>query len=229
MLTRVLFSFPSLHPAFPFISAVFQTTSEEDRQAFLAFSTGRSRLPSNTSGVALVLDADSRHDDARLPTASTCSYAFHIPAYSSAAVLRDRMLKAIYSCRAIDNDGSTQGLFGGLDAAAFAEEDAADGAEERAAAAPSGGDGPRWLRPLGPYFQLPSVGADDDDWAAADERAASEAGSSALWDGESTRSSRRATAPPRHCSSLLVPCLFESVPLFLYLMSMGPRRKPLST
>lgn len=67
------------------------------------------------------------------------------------------MLKAIYHCRAIDNDGSTQGLFGALDAAAFADEDAegaaAGGRSGAARGAGAGGDGARWLRPLGPYFQ----------------------------------------------------------------------------
>lgn len=137
--------------------------SEEDRQAFLAFSTGRSRLPAHTAGVSLVLDADARRDDARLPTASTCSNAFHVPAYSSAAVLKDRMLKAIYSCRAIDNDGATQGLFGALDAAAFADEDGEGasgggrgGVGGRGAGASLEGAG-RWLVPLGPYFQVRSL------------------------------------------------------------------------
>lgn len=94
--------------------------TDEDRSAFLAFATGRSRLPVDNSRKALVLaPADESHGDSRLPTAGTCSMTFYVPRYSSFEVMRERVLKAIHSCRAMDNDTRARGnLYGDLDAAA---------------------------------------------------------------------------------------------------------------
>lgn len=99
---------------------VLEEGTDEDRSAFLAFATGRSRLPVDNSRKALVLaPADESHGDSRLPTAGTCSMTFYVPRYSSFEVMRERVLKAIHSCRAMDNDTRARGnLYGDLDAAA---------------------------------------------------------------------------------------------------------------
>ena len=42
--------------------------------------------------------------DTRLPTASTCFFDLHLPRYTSAEALAERLKYAIYNCRGIDLD-----------------------------------------------------------------------------------------------------------------------------
>jgi histone H3/H4 len=115
--------------------------SDADRRAFLAFATGRSRLPSALppGGVALVIDGPLHEPLDCLPRAATCSFTFFVAPASSAEALRERLLYAIRNCCVIDADGThADGLFAmsNDDDAAHAREGAAalddDAADEEA-------------------------------------------------------------------------------------------------
>jgi hypothetical protein len=101
---------------------VLEAGSDADRAAFLAFATGRSRLPVSvraaTAGggsshgepvLLLDMDGESSETRVRLPTSSTCSYTFHLVRTPSAEALRERLLRAIYECTSIDRDRAGAG------------------------------------------------------------------------------------------------------------------------
>jgi hypothetical protein len=84
---------------------VLESFNEEERQMFLRFVWGRSRLP--------VSDADwtreftihaLRAGDDKLPIAHTCFFSLEMPNYSSYEVMRKKLLFAIVNCQAIDID-----------------------------------------------------------------------------------------------------------------------------
>ena len=84
--------------------AMWQALGEftrEERIAFLKFTWGRSRLPAHYRFVVdqMMVVGDS---DGRLPSASTCFFQLHLPPYSSAAVLKERLLYAVTHCLAMD-------------------------------------------------------------------------------------------------------------------------------
>jgi Ran GTPase-activating protein (RanGAP) involved in mRNA processing and transport len=125
---------------------ILGAASEADRRAFLAFATGRSRLPPAGNAQqqhALVLSVNSGAAMDSYPRASTCSIAFYIAPASSLEAMRERLLYAIHNCPVIDGDGVRGGgrLFALADAGPLA---AAASAEAEAAAAEgndAGGDG----------------------------------------------------------------------------------------
>ncbi|OWZ23507.1 HECT E3 ubiquitin ligase [Phytophthora megakarya] len=88
--------------------------SHEERSAFLRFVWGRSRLPASPDEFPQRFKLQSfnqqragRSVDAYMPVAHTCFFSIEIPAYSSEAVLREKLLYAIYNCQEIDGDGDS--------------------------------------------------------------------------------------------------------------------------
>ncbi|KAK1947830.1 putative E3 ubiquitin-protein ligase HERC1 [Phytophthora citrophthora] len=88
--------------------------SHEERSAFLRFVWGRSRLPASADEFPQRFKLQSfnqqragRSVDAYMPVAHTCFFSIEIPAYSSEAVLREKLLYAIYNCQEIDGDGDS--------------------------------------------------------------------------------------------------------------------------
>ena len=74
---------------------VLRELSGQERKQLLGFVWGRSRLPVNCE-TPFVIDSSSSGDgDAQLPTSHTCMFQLHLPRYSSAAVLKERLLTAI--------------------------------------------------------------------------------------------------------------------------------------
>jgi Ran GTPase-activating protein (RanGAP) involved in mRNA processing and transport len=141
--------------------AILGAGTAADRRAFLAFATGRSRLPPAGSGQhALVLSVASQAPMDSYPRASTCSVAFHIAPASSLEAMRERLLYAIHNCNVIDADDARPGgrLFALADAAAGRPATAAAAAADDVAAAEERG-----------------VGGGDDDGTAAASAAATEA------------------------------------------------------
>ncbi|KAE9024104.1 hypothetical protein PF002_g4103 [Phytophthora fragariae] len=88
--------------------------SHEERSAFLRFVWGRSRLPASADEFPQRFKLQSfnqqragRSVDAYMPVAHTCFFSIEVPAYSSEAVLREKLLYAIYNCQEIDGDGDS--------------------------------------------------------------------------------------------------------------------------
>jgi len=86
-----------------------ESFNTEERQMFLRFVWGRSRLP--------VADSDwtqqftihiLRAGDDKLPIAHTCFFSLELPNYSTYEVLRKKILFAIFNCMAIDVDFNPQ-------------------------------------------------------------------------------------------------------------------------
>lgn len=77
--------------------------TREERNLFIRFAWGRSRLP--VSG-DFRFRCDETHvhgdPDAHLPTTSTCFFQLHLPRYTSAAALKEKLLYACYNCRDMD-------------------------------------------------------------------------------------------------------------------------------
>jgi len=77
----------------------------EERQLFLRFVWGRSRLPVSEGDwtqefTVLALNAG----DDKLPISHTCFFSLDLPMYSSYEVMRKKLLFAIFNCQAIDID-----------------------------------------------------------------------------------------------------------------------------
>lgn len=83
---------------------VVSDMSNDDLAALLAFTWGRTRLPVEHSGDHLILQLLEGRGDDYLPQAHTCFFTLDLPEYSSEAVMRAKLLYAIYGCAAIDND-----------------------------------------------------------------------------------------------------------------------------
>jgi len=98
----------SLSAASPLTKFLFQALHSfnmEERQLFLRFVWGRNRLPATDSdwSQTFTINQLSAGDDA-LPIAHTCFFSIDLPNYSTAEVLRKKVLYAIYNCTAIDVD-----------------------------------------------------------------------------------------------------------------------------
>ena len=87
--------------------------SAAERRAFLRFACGRSRMPHdspqpgtvNGRGLDIQLMSPTvDRPDAYLPVAHTCFFSLELPAYSSAHIMRARLLYAITEGVAIDTD-----------------------------------------------------------------------------------------------------------------------------
>lgn len=108
--------------------------SPEQRSLFLRFVWGRSRLPSSAAEWGetrfTIHTKQTARPDACFPVAHTCFFSLELPAYSSAAVCRERLLYAITNCQAIDID-TTSGARENRAMAAWSSDD-----EDEAAAKP---------------------------------------------------------------------------------------------
>lgn len=100
------------HPTVLNLWSALQSFSVEERQLFLRFVWGRNRLPAADSdwSQAFVINtmtpasgSSSTMDDL-LPAAHTCFFQLDLPAYSTAEVMRSKLLYAVHHCQAIDTD-----------------------------------------------------------------------------------------------------------------------------
>ena len=76
--------------------------SREERQLFVRFAWGRSRLPLGGSYRFRLNEHNVDDPDAHLPTAGTCFFQVTIPKYTNYASLKAKLLYAIYNCRDMD-------------------------------------------------------------------------------------------------------------------------------
>jgi hypothetical protein len=89
---------------------VMRDFSMEERSLLLKFVWGRARLPLTRDGFSskFKLQPFSRSPaDSYLPVAHTCFFSLEVPAYSSEAIMRKKLLYAIHNCTAIDADDTS--------------------------------------------------------------------------------------------------------------------------
>ena len=83
---------------------------DEEKQRFLRFSWGRTRLPLVEQGWTHRFVVSTSHvakefsPDKFLPEASTCFFQLNLPEYSSKLIMKERLLFAITYCSSIDMD-----------------------------------------------------------------------------------------------------------------------------
>jgi len=83
-----------------------ESFNTQERQMFIRFTWGRSRLPLNESDWAMqfTIRPLRTSDDTHLPISHTCFFSLDLPTYSSFKILRKKLLFAILNCQAIDID-----------------------------------------------------------------------------------------------------------------------------
>eukprot|EP01012_Entosiphon_sulcatum_P010360 TRINITY_DN16038_c0_g1_i1.p1 TRINITY_DN16038_c0_g1~~TRINITY_DN16038_c0_g1_i1.p1 ORF type:complete len:4478 (+),score=532.68 TRINITY_DN16038_c0_g1_i1:861-14294(+) len=92
------------HPTAKLFWEVCAQLTDRDRSQLLKFTCGRSRLPCK---FILRPYKTSGNPDAYLPVAHTCFYQLDVPAYSTADVLRRKLVYAIYNCQSISDKAAT--------------------------------------------------------------------------------------------------------------------------
>ena len=94
---------------------VFEDFDDEQRQMYLKFVWGRSRLPidmktlKDKHTIALAMNMDKTG----FPHAHTCFFSIDIPNYPTDKIMRDKLLTAISMCGEIDTDGTPMQDFNG--------------------------------------------------------------------------------------------------------------------
>ena len=85
---------------------VLTSFSHEERQLFIRFVWGQSRLPYNPSDFTQKFEIwpHPRDDDRVLPVSHTCFFSLELPRYTSQEVMRAKILYAINNGYAIDTD-----------------------------------------------------------------------------------------------------------------------------
>eukprot|EP00457_Paulinella_chromatophora_P002488 gb/GEZN01002493.1/.p1 GENE.gb/GEZN01002493.1/~~gb/GEZN01002493.1/.p1 ORF type:complete len:801 (-),score=154.23 gb/GEZN01002493.1/:58-2190(-) len=82
-----------------------ESFTSEERQMFLRFVWGRSRLPVSDNDWTQEFQVHLlRAGDDKLPVAHTCFFSLELPNYSSYDILRKKIVFAIFNCLAIDVD-----------------------------------------------------------------------------------------------------------------------------
>ncbi len=89
---------------------VLKSLPAVDRAQFLRFVSGRSRLPPEDREFGPLIiqplqrTGGDQNPDQFLPEAHTCFFTLVLPLYSSAEVLKEKLLYAIHTCKEIDTD-----------------------------------------------------------------------------------------------------------------------------
>jgi len=92
-----------------FMWQMLKDFTHPQRQLFLRFVWGQSRLPASAAQftqkfeIMGVVNAANNPDSA-LPVSHTCFFSLELPRYSSLEIMKQRFIYAIYNCHAIDTD-----------------------------------------------------------------------------------------------------------------------------
>ena len=95
---------------------VLREFTPKERELFLRFVWGRSRLPLTTEDfkqkfAVIPFQMRGQGDvDRMLPMSHTCFFQLELPRYSSKEVMKQRLLVAITSCVGIDTDGAAANI-----------------------------------------------------------------------------------------------------------------------
>lgn len=94
-----------------------ESFSSKEKQLFLRFVNGMSRLPSNPADFMQKFELTPArfNTDQDLPVSHTCFFSLELPRYSSYDILRAKLLYAICNCTAIDTDFNTESSAWGQD------------------------------------------------------------------------------------------------------------------
>jgi len=104
--------FHATDPHVKMLWEVLEMFTSEERQLFLRFVWGRSRLPVSSEDFdqKFVIMTCPRNSDHTLPVSHTCFFQLELPKYSATEILRKKLLYAITECRAIDTDHAVQNV-----------------------------------------------------------------------------------------------------------------------
>ena len=97
--------------AVQFFWKVLTDFSNEERQLYLKFVWGRSRLPLDSASFRMkhtINKMDRRNPDSNYPMSHTCFFMLDLPDYSSEEICRERLLYAIHNCQDIDADDTSR-------------------------------------------------------------------------------------------------------------------------
>jgi hypothetical protein len=85
---------------------VMEGFSHDERQMFLRFVWGQSRLPLNPADFQQKFEimGHRNNTNAALPISHTCFFQLELPRYTQREAMRDKLLYAIKNCNAIDGD-----------------------------------------------------------------------------------------------------------------------------
>lgn len=102
---------PQSSPLIKFFWAALESFNTEERQLFLRFVWGRSRLPvsENDWNQPFTINALHGGSNDTLPLSHTCFFSIDLPPYNSYDKLREKLLYAIVNCQAIDIDFTADG------------------------------------------------------------------------------------------------------------------------
>jgi hypothetical protein len=92
---------------------VLEESSHKERELFLRFVWGRSRLPLTSEDWEqrfVLMPCHRPSPDLNLPMSHTCFNQLELPRYSAKHILRDKLKYAINECRAIDTDHQAQNI-----------------------------------------------------------------------------------------------------------------------
>jgi len=87
--------------------------THKQRRNFIRFVWGQSRLPTKSEDFREkfgILSCHGRDNDQVLPVSHTCFFTLELPKYSSAEIMKKKLLYAIDNCTAIDTDFVAQNV-----------------------------------------------------------------------------------------------------------------------
>jgi len=87
-----------------------ESFSNEERQMFLRFTWGRTRLPMTLNDFPQrfkIQAFNSSPADQYYPVSHTCFFSLELPRYSTLDIMKEKLRYAIYNCQEIDGDGET--------------------------------------------------------------------------------------------------------------------------
>jgi hypothetical protein len=98
-------------PHITYFWEVLTEMTPKERQLFLKFVWGRSRLPASKTFTHMKITklVPRGPVDSYLPVTHTCFFTIDLPPYNSKAVMKDKLLYAITHCTAIDLDTTPTG------------------------------------------------------------------------------------------------------------------------
>ena len=82
-------------PPPPWVGQVIHEMPVETKKRFLFFSTGSDRVPIKGLGNLNFVISRNGTDEARLPSASTCTYELMLPAYATQALFDEKLDTAL--------------------------------------------------------------------------------------------------------------------------------------
>ena len=102
----VLDGYSDTSPPVRFLWQVLEGFGDEDRQDFLHFVWGRSRLPATEAawaaagrGCRFKISRNPSLGDGSMPVSHTCFFQIELPEYSSVEIAKEKITYAIRNCR----------------------------------------------------------------------------------------------------------------------------------